>query len=109
MSQIKTDQGDVFDDLSLLGTYEYLNRAAVYTIWTEKGQSGNYELLYIGQSGEMGTRLDRNHHKYQCWLNHSNGKLFVAFRWLPSSQYTEQQRLTMEQMLIRKYNPICNG
>lgn len=109
LNDITTDQGDTFNDFSSLGQYSYLNRAAIYIIWTNLNQPNRYQILYIGQSGQTGTRLDATHHKYQCWVNHSNGNLYVAFWWMPSNQFSEQQRKTSEQNLIQKYNPICNG
>ncbi len=105
---IITDQGDTFYNFVPLSNYNFLNRACIYTVWTALGEPGRYNILYIGQTGELGVRLD-NHHKRQCWIDHTVNGLYIGFWWMPSNQYTQQNRLDAETNLIRRYNPICNG
>lgn len=109
MTDITSDQGDVFQDLTPLNNINLLNRACVYTIWTLTSTPDRYNILYIGQTGQAQTRLDQNHHKYQCWQTHNVNGLYVAFLPTPSVQYTESQRRQIETTLIQKYNPVCNN
>lgn len=99
---------DSFDVVSLsqLGG---IHNAAIYTIWTYSPQTGNYPLLYVGETGDIVMRLDLNHHKYQSWKANEISGLFVGVKFMPSDLYTKEQRLAEEQRLISEYNPICNG
>jgi len=107
---IQTNQGDTFQDLTNLNQISLLSRACIYTIWTMNANDANqYTLLYIGQTGDAQTRIDKNHHKYQSWVNNAIRGLFVAFLPMPSSQYTSAQRLQTETALIQRYRPVCNG
>lgn len=96
-------------DIFPLQSVNSISRAAIYTIWTHDSVSDKYPLLYIGETGDLGQRIDKNHHKYQCWLNHAVAGLFIGIRLMPSSIYTQQQRKNEEQRLISLYNPPCNS
>lgn len=108
MDSITTAQGDTFYSFGLLAG-NYINRACIYTIWTGNGIANQYNLLYVGETGDAGTRLDKTHHKYQSWIDHAINGLYVAFWWLPSAQFNELQRYAIEAKLIRRYNPACNN
>lgn len=85
-------------------------RAAIYTVWTYIPSTGQYPLLYVGQTGNIGERLDTNHHKYPCWINDAiNNELYVGYWMVPSDQYSVDQRLTLENALIEAHKPTCNG
>ena len=106
---ITTDKGDIFFDLTPLGLDDIVNKASIYTIWTRTSEPNKYTLIYIGESGQTETRLNSNHHKYQCWLDNDTKGLYKAFLWMPVSEYTKEQRFTIEADLIKKYNPACNN
>ncbi len=74
---------------------------AVYLVLRHKGNT-NYDLLYVGQTGNLAERFD-NHHKQPCF--NRNGKTHIAV--LPEPR--EASRLQIETDLIRNYNPDCNG
>ena len=86
-----------------------LYRAAIYTIWTFNPTTNVYPLLYVGETGNLGQRIDTNHHKYKNWLNNAVSGLFMAVKLMPTNLYTEQQRRNEETRLINLYNPSCNG
>lgn len=73
---------------------------AVYAI-LRKTPSGNYSVLYIGQTGDLSERFD-NHHKQACFDR--NGKTHIAVHPEP----TESGRFNIETDLVRNYNPMCN-
>lgn len=86
-----------------------LSRAAIYTIWTFNPATNMYPLLYVGETGNLGQRIDANHHKYQSWLNNAVSGLFMGVKLMSTNLYTEQQRRNEETRLINLYNPPCNG
>lgn len=67
----------------------------------KKQPVGNYNILYIGQTGNLSERFD-NHHRLDAFTR--NGKTHIAVR----SENYEQRRLTSEADLIRNYNTSCN-
>jgi hypothetical protein len=66
-----------------------------------KKQPANYNILYIGQTGDLSERFD-NHHQAPCF--NRNGKTHVAVR----GEGTEQRRLAIETDLIHNYKTSCN-
>lgn len=91
----------------LLEEFSYLDKACVYAILCEN-INGEFNILYIGQSGEIMTRID-NHNKKYCWENNClYGNLYIAIFETPSSRYTKDDRLAIESELINLYEPICN-
>jgi len=98
-----------FDNPVPLMNFNSVNQAAIYAI-LGKNFDGNFTLIYIGESSELGTRIDTSHHKYRAWLNnYSLANLFVSILWTPSKVCSKQQRFALESELINLYNPICNG
>lgn len=67
-----------------------------------KQLTGKYDLLYIGQTGDLSERFD-NHHQAPCF--NRNGKTHIAVR-LESS---EPRRLNIETDLIQGNRTNCNG
>jgi len=67
----------------------------------KKQLSGTYDLLYIGQTGDLSERFD-NHHKAPCFTR--NGKTHIAIK----VESSEQRRLSIEADLIRKNKTSCN-
>jgi len=66
-----------------------------------KKQIANYNILYIGQTGDLSERFDY-HHQAPCF--NRNGKTHIAVR----GEGTEQRRLAIETDLIRNYKTSCN-
>ncbi len=109
MDNTITVENETFYGFSPLGQFTYADRATIYTIWTGPNAMNRYNLIYIGESGEIGTRLNSSHHKYQNWLNNNINSLWVAFRPMPTNRYTREQRLMEERRLINLWNPVCNS
>jgi hypothetical protein len=82
--------------------------AAIYTIWTFNPKTGQYPLLYVGQSGNLEERLTSNHHKYSSWFEHAVQGLYCGYWLLPTDQFSKEQRFALESDLIRAHKPICN-
>ncbi|RJO61004.1 hypothetical protein C4544_03960 [candidate division WS5 bacterium] len=80
--------------------------AAVYVILcVEKG--GSWTVLDVGQSGEVGTRIN-SHDRQSCWeSNCTNKNIWVCVYPMPSSQYSKDDRTQFESFLRKKYNPPC--
>ena len=74
---------------------------AVYLV-LKKLPAGNYNILYIGQTGDLSERFD-NHHQAACFTR--NGKTHIAVR----VESSEQKRLSTETDLIRNYQTSCNN
>jgi hypothetical protein len=92
----------------LLLDFEGIDRAAIYAILCKNEISGKYQVIYIGQSGEFGKRLDR-HEKRKCWEENCRIKnLYVAVFYTPTDQYSKEERLRIENELINFYEPVCN-
>lgn len=76
-----------------------INRAAVYVILDNRDS-----VVDVGQSGEVGTRLE-NHDRKPCWDR--NGGDRVAIKWMPSSQYSREDREKIERSIRAKEDPPC--
>lgn len=63
--------------------------------------NGRYQILYIGQTGDLSERFE-NHHRANCFSK--NGKTHIAVR----AEGSEQRRLAIETDLIRNYQTCCN-
>jgi len=74
---------------------------AVYLI-LKKNPSGNFTIIYIGQTGDLSSRFG-SHHKQACFDR--NGKTHIGVK----TESTEQRRLNIETDLINNYSTICNG
>ena len=73
---------------------------AVYLV-LRNGKPGPYDLLYVGQTGDLSERFD-NHHKRACFDR--NGKTHIGIRMVS----VERQRLDIESDLLRKHRTTCN-
>jgi len=95
-----------FNDPVALSGIDLIDRAAVYAILCL--QNGEYHVIYIGQTEQVGTRLS-SHERAACWRRNCSGTLYVAILWTPTSTYTLDERLAIEQELIEEYDdPPCN-
>ncbi|MDA8082820.1 MAG: hypothetical protein M0024_04080 [Nitrospiraceae bacterium] len=68
----------------------------------KRQMNGKYDLLYVGQTGDLSERFD-GHHKASCFTR--SGKTHIAVK----GEGSEQKRLSIEADLINNYRPGCNG
>jgi len=94
-----------FDGPWLLEEADLLDRACVYVILCKSGEG--YTIVYIGETGQVGTRLS-THNRRDCWRRNCSTSLYVAVYWTPSNQYSSEERREIERELIEKYDPPCN-
>ena len=89
-----------------LSDADFADRAAIYVIICV-GEGGKWTVLDVGQSGEVGSRID-SHDRKACWSkNCPSGNIWVCVYSMPSSQYTKEDRLQLERKLRQQYNPSC--
>jgi hypothetical protein len=89
-----------------LSEADFSDIAAIYVILCVE-QNGNWTVLDIGQTGELGERID-NHDRKQCWIDKCpNKNVWVCIYKMPSNSYTKQNRLDLEKRLRDQYNPPC--
>ena len=82
------------------------DRAAVYVVLCVDG-NGKWKVLDVGQSGSVGSRID-SHDRRDCWETRcTSGTLWVCIYPMPSSAYSEQDRLKVENGLRQHYKPPC--
>lgn len=85
---------------------DFKDVAAIYVILCVQ-QGGVWTVLDVGQTGELGTRID-SHDRRACWERNCPGKnIWVCVYPMPSSRYTKEDRLEFEQSLRTKYDPSC--
>lgn len=96
-----------FDGPYSLDSKDFIDRAAIYAILCLNTSTNKYTVVYIGESGEVGTRLS-NHNKKYCWRNHCATSLHVAIFYTPTNRYSMEDRLRIESELIDQYDPDCN-
>lgn len=104
---IDTKLGHSFD-IQPIEQIQLLNRAGIYTIWTQNFDE-SFTILYVGETGDFEQRIDKTHHKYSDWLRNNRKGLYIHIYLMPSAKYSKEIRLATEQNLIMQYNPICNG
>lgn len=78
---------------------------AVYFITKriEKAEGGaSHTRIYVGQTGDLSDRFN-NHYKQQCFNSHGANCICIL------GEQSEVNRLAIEEDLIAKYNPPCNG
>ena len=73
---------------------------AVYAVLRREA-SDQHVVLYVGETGDVGTRFD-NHHKQSCFDR--NRKTHIGVLLESSVQY----RLEIEADLVAAYRPTCN-
>ena len=87
---------------------DFKDIAAIYVIICV-ASNGNWNVLDVGQSGELGDRID-NHDREDCWKrNCLNQTIWVCIYPMPSNKYTKQDRLDIEKKLRNQYNPKCGN
>ena len=85
---------------------DFRDVAAVYVVICVR-EDRSWTVVDVGQSGEVGTRID-SHDRQGCWArNCPGGNLWVCVYPMPSAQYSKQNRLDFEAGLRRQYDPRC--
>ena len=89
-----------------LSEADFTDVAAVYVILCV-AENGSWAVLDVGQSGQVGSRID-DHNRRACWAkNCANNNVWVCVYRMSSSQYTRQDREKLEQELRDLYRPPC--
>jgi hypothetical protein len=73
----------------------------IFTKRTATQDNGTHKLLYIGESGELGTRIS-NHEKLPCVNQHGGNCICVH------GDNSQDSRRNKESDLISHYDPPCN-
>lgn len=77
------------------------NAIGVVYVMARKADNNNYNVIYVGQTGDASQR-PFNHHRKECFDRH--GADYVLLRTEP----VERRRFEIETALIRYYSPPCN-
>jgi len=89
-----------------LSEADFRDIAAIYVILCVD-KDGNWTVLDIGQTGELGERID-THDRKKCWAEKCpNNNIWVCVYKMPSDNYTKQDRLNLEKKIRNQYNPPC--
>jgi len=83
------------------------NRAAVYVIICKTAEGENH-VKDVGESGEVGVRIG-SHDRKSCWEKNCNGTLGVYLRYMPSPDYSPEERRALEQKIRNQCKPPCGG
>jgi len=90
-----------------LSDANFADIAAIYVIICINRVGNTYTVIDIGQTGELGTRIN-NHDRETCWKRKCpNGNIWVCIYKTPTNLYTKQQRLDLEHQWRAKYNNLC--
>ena len=82
---------------------DFSDIAAIYIIICV-APDGSWTIIDIGQSGEVGTRID-SHDRRDCWKRKCpKGNLWVCVHPMPTKTYTKQDRLDLEHSLRSKHS-----
>lgn len=89
-----------------LANADFKDVAAIYVVLCV-GEGGSWTVLDVGQSGELGARID-SHDRRECWSgNCPGGNIWVCVYPMPSSRYTKQDRRQLERSIRDQYRPAC--
>jgi hypothetical protein len=78
-----------------LSEADFTDVAAVYVILCV-GRNGRWTVLDVGQSGQVGSRID-DHDRKACWTkNCPNNNIWVCVYRMAFPQYTRQDRENFE-------------
>jgi len=73
----------------------------VYLVLKKNWQQSSYNIIYVGQTGDLDERFNDQHKQY-CFDR--QGKTHIGVH----GESGEQARLNIERDLIDQYQPICN-
>jgi len=89
-----------------LSEADFNDFSAIYVILCVD-DNGGWKVLDVGQTGELGDRID-DHDRKNCWDREcSNRNIWVCYHKMPTDKYTKQDRLDFEEKLRNHYNPPC--
>jgi GIY-YIG catalytic domain len=77
----------------------------VYVITRRYQKSGGgyaHDFIYVGETGDFSTRFD-DHHKADCFTRHNATCICTLVN------DDEDERLSIEDDLIKRHSPPCNG
>ena len=89
-----------------LSNADFTNSAAIYVIICV-AQAGTWTALDVGQSGELGSRID-SHDRKDCWSRQCQNIWVCVYR-MPSHEYTREDRLRVERLLREELRPLCGS
>jgi hypothetical protein len=105
MSSNVTIGGQTFVCVALKDA-DFRDVAAIYVILCVQ-EGGKWKILDVGQTGELGQRID-SHDRRSCWeRNCPNKNIWVCVYPMPTSKYTKEDRLKFEKALRAQYKPPC--
>lgn len=91
-----------------LANADFKDVAVIYVILCVD-KDGSWKVLAVGQTGELGDRID-SHDRKTCWQNNcSNKNIWVCVYRMPSDKYTKQDRLKVEKHIRDTYGPLPCG
>ena len=89
-----------------LSQADFTDTSAVYVIICVDSD-GKWRVIDVGQTGELGSRIDA-HDRKGCWQkNCPNGNIWVCV--YPMTGQTKEARLKLEAELRLKYSPVPCG
>jgi len=91
-----------------LTSADFTDIAAVYVvICVYKG--GSWKVLDVGQTGELGDRID-SHDRRACWWNNCpSNNIWVCVYRMPSDKYTKQDTLEVEKHIRNTQSTVPCG
>lgn len=85
---------------------DFSDFAAIYVLLCIDS-TGKATVIDVGQSGEIGSRIN-SHDREKCWKrNCQDGNIWVCIYKTPSSSFTKEQRISLEGQIREYYNPSC--
>jgi hypothetical protein len=82
--------------------------AAIYVIICV-ASDGSWTPVDVGQSGQLGARLD-SHDRSSCWYrNCTNGNLWACVYQMPGKDFSKDDRLKVEHLIRTNLNPSCGN
>lgn len=89
-----------------LSDADFNDVAAIYVIICVSS-GGSWVVIDVGQSGELGSRID-NHDRKSCWERKcKSGNIWVCVYKMPTATYTKADRLALEDRLRGMYTNLC--
>jgi hypothetical protein len=100
--------GVEFSDPVRIADWEPPMRAGVYAVSVPSGKPNVFNLIYVGESGNLSERgFYRQHHKFGCWMNKAGSldNIFISIRLMPGSG--PEERRGVEAQTIGTWQLDC--
>lgn len=65
-----------------------------------------FRVIFFGVSDNFAGTITKKHPKYECWQKNQLHGLYYELYKMGGS--TKEQRKQIEDILVQKYDPICN-